>query len=83
MRRALSSVLIFLLVTSPLFGKERFQHAGPIHLDHDGEKWAKKSLDKMSDEEKVGQLFMIWLRARFFNVNDPDFLASRTKLRWC
>src|SRR5438270_9555815 len=81
MRRALSSVLIFLLVTSPLFGKERFQHAGPIHLDHDGEKWAKKTLDKMSDEEKVGQLFMIWLRARFFNVNDPDFLALRETIR--
>jgi beta-N-acetylhexosaminidase len=81
MRRAVSLILIFFLVTSPLFAKERFQHAGPIHLDGDGEKWAKKTLNKMSDEEKIGQLFMIWLRARFFNLNDPDFVALRETIR--
>ena len=81
MRRAISCFLTILLTISPLFAKERYQHPAPIHLDHDGEKWAKKTLDKMSDEEKVGQLFMIWLRVRFFNLNDPDFVTLRETIR--
>jgi len=31
----------------------------------------------MSLEEKVGQLFMIWVRAQFENVNNPDYLQLR------
>ncbi|MCU1272424.1 MAG: glycoside hydrolase, family 3-like protein [Acidobacteriaceae bacterium] len=49
----------------------------PVRLDHDGEKWAEKTLRKMSVEEKVGQLFMIWTRAEFLNVNSPAYLQLR------
>ena len=35
-----------------------------IHLDRDGEKWASKTLRKMSTDEKVGQLIMPWARRR-------------------
>ena len=49
----------------------------PVHLDRDGEKWAEKTLHKMSIEEKVGQLFMIWTRAEFLNVNNPAYLQLR------
>jgi len=49
----------------------------PVHLEHDGEKWAEKTLHKMSIEEKVGQLFMIWTRAEFLNVNSPAYLQLR------
>lgn len=49
----------------------------PMHLDHSGEKWAEKTLHKMSDEEKVGQLFMIWTRAEFLNANSPTYLQLR------
>ncbi|HZR57199.1 MAG TPA: glycoside hydrolase family 3 N-terminal domain-containing protein [Terriglobales bacterium] len=49
----------------------------PIHLDRDGEKWAEKTLRKLSVEEKVGQLFMIWVRAQFLNVDSPDYLQLR------
>lgn len=31
----------------------------------------------MSVEEKVGQLFMIWTRAQFVNVNSPDYAQLR------
>jgi beta-N-acetylhexosaminidase len=54
--------------------KRRVLTAAPIHLDNDGEKWAKKTLQKLSPEEKVGQLFMIWVRAQFLNVEDPIYL---------
>jgi len=32
---------------------------------------------KLSPEEKVGQLFMIWVRAEFLNVNSPQYLQLR------
>jgi hypothetical protein len=38
-----------------------------LHPDGDGEKWARETLGKLSLDEKVGQLFMIWVRARFMN----------------
>jgi beta-N-acetylhexosaminidase len=53
--------------------KERYQKPGPMHLDRDGEKWAKKTLHKLSPEEKVGQLFMIWVRAQYFSADSPDY----------
>lgn len=46
--------------------------ADPVHLDPDGEKWAEKTLKKMTLEEKVGQLFMVWCKADFFNVDSPQ-----------
>ncbi|WP_187148905.1 glycoside hydrolase family 3 protein [Candidatus Korobacter versatilis] len=48
-----------------------------MHLDKDGEKWADKTLKSMSLEEKVGQMFMIWSKAQFVNVQSPDFLKLR------
>jgi beta-N-acetylhexosaminidase len=56
--------------------KPKFQPL-PVHLDRDGEKWAQKTLRKMSVEEKVGQLFMIWTRAEFLNVNSPEYQHFR------
>lgn len=48
---------------------------GPVHLDKEGEKWAQKTLKKMSLEQKVGQMFMVWSHAQFLNVNDPEYLS--------
>ncbi|HYL13289.1 MAG TPA: glycoside hydrolase family 3 protein [Terriglobales bacterium] len=63
------------------YAKEKYQQPGPLRLDHDGEKWAKKTLHKMSPEEKVGQLFMIWVRARFLNLDSPDYAQLRDTIR--
>jgi beta-N-acetylhexosaminidase len=68
--------LIFLALAIPALAKPKFQPL-PVHLDRDGEKWAQKTLRKMTLEEKVGQLFMIWTRAEFLNVNSPDYLHFR------
>src|SRR5271157_571040 len=57
--------------------KERFLQPGPVHLDKAGRKWAEKTLRKMSPEEKVGQLFAIWVRAQFLNDADPIFFRLR------
>jgi beta-N-acetylhexosaminidase len=75
--RSLPALLLVLLMSATLFAKEKYQHAGPIHMDHDGEKWAEKTLRKMSTEEKVGQLFMVWARAQFLNSDSEIFAQLR------
>ncbi len=61
--------------------KDRFQQPRPIHLDKAGQKWADKTLRKMSTEEKVGQLFGIKVLAQFLNDADPIFIQLRDNLR--
>jgi beta-N-acetylhexosaminidase len=64
------------LLALPSSAKTKYQPL-PVRLDHDADKWAEKTLRKMSVEEKVGQLFMIWTRAEFLNVNSPAYLQLR------
>jgi beta-N-acetylhexosaminidase len=75
-----SRILAFLLLsalTLPLIAKDKdkdkYLKPQPIHLDHQGEKWAEKTLKKMSLEEKVGQMFMVWARVEFENVDSVEF----------
>lgn len=82
MPRALVLTLFSMLVTSQIgFAKEHFQRPGPVHLDKKGEKWARESLQKMSLEEKIGQMFMIWARADFMNVASPEYTVLRDAMR--
>jgi beta-N-acetylhexosaminidase len=78
-------LLIALVLAAPCFGKDkskdRFQQAGPIHLDKGGEKWVAKTLRKMSPEDKVGQLFGIKVLAQFLNDADPKWIQLRDKVR--
>jgi beta-N-acetylhexosaminidase len=59
----------------------RVQRPQPIHLDRAGRMWADKTLRKMSNEEKVGQLFMIWAKVQFMNDADPIWVELRDKVR--
>jgi beta-N-acetylhexosaminidase len=66
--------ILLLALSSPAIAGD-FQRVGPVHLDHDGEKWAQKTLKKMSLEEKVGQMFMIRLAMpQFVNLKNPEYL---------
>jgi len=77
LRRVLSVlILAVLFLPAAALGKTRYQPL-PVRLDHDGEKWADKTLRKLSVEEKVGQLFMIWTRAEFLNAASPDYAHLR------
>jgi beta-N-acetylhexosaminidase len=81
-RKILALVLIPAFSVSPAFSKdkaqkEKFQTIGPVRLDKDGEKWAEKALKGMTLEQKIGQMFMIWARAEFVNVQSPEFLELR------
>src|SRR5579864_7337076 len=75
LRRTFTLLTVFLLIF-PAFPKTKYQPF-PVRLDRDGEKWAQKTLKKMPVEEKVGQLFMVWTRAQFLNVNSPDYAQLR------
>jgi len=81
MRRTFVILLATLLLTTFAFAKDKYQRPGPIHLDRDGEKWAEKTLRKLTLEEKVGQVFMIWCRASFLNVENPEYLQLRDALQ--
>jgi beta-N-acetylhexosaminidase len=72
-------ILILLLspASAPASAKDKFQHAAPIHLTQAGDKWAHKTLRHLTLEEKVGQVFMIWCRASFLNVENPEYLQLR------
>ncbi len=81
MRRTLGFLLFAFLITIAALAKDKYQHPGPIHLSHDGEKWAEKTLRKLTLEEKVGQVFMIWCRASFLNVENPEYLQLREAMQ--
>lgn len=51
-----------------------------VHLDRKGERWANKTLQKMSVEEKVGQMIMVWAKVQFMNVDSPDYLQLRNEM---
>ncbi len=58
-----------------------FQQPAPVHLDRDGAKWAEKTLRRLSLEEKVGQVFMIWARVQFLNEDSREYLELRDAMR--
>jgi beta-N-acetylhexosaminidase len=81
MRRILAAFLFTLVLSLTTFAKEKYQRPGPIQLDHSGEKWAEKTLRKLTLEEKIGQVFMIWCRASFLNVESPEYLQLRDAMQ--
>ncbi|MCU1299163.1 MAG: glycoside hydrolase, family 3-like protein, partial [Acidobacteriaceae bacterium] len=86
MRPIFLSIGLILSTLIPVFAKDKKEspkphQPSPLHLDRDGEKWAEKTLHKLSVEEKVGQLFMIWVRAQFLNVDSADYVQLRDDIR--
>ncbi|HTC95418.1 MAG TPA: glycoside hydrolase family 3 protein [Terriglobales bacterium] len=72
-------LLLLLLLAIPSFAKD-FQKPGPIQTTSDAQKWADKTLRKLSLEEKIGQMFMMRGRAEFLNVTSPDYVQLRDQI---
>src|SRR6202023_4108014 len=81
MTRPIALVTLALSLTTFCFAKNKFQRPGPIHETQAGDKWAEKTLHKLSLEEKIGQVFMIWCRASFLNVESPEYLQWREAMQ--
>lgn len=75
MPRIFPAIFLALTLALPIFAKEKDKPRPPAPLKpaHD-DKWAEKTLHKLSVEEKIGQVFMIWCRASFLNVESPEYL---------
>jgi beta-N-acetylhexosaminidase len=74
--------LVFLLLVS--FGGVTTADAlavRPLANDPSGARWADRTLRKMSLEEKVGQLFMIWAKVDFMNFAGPDYVNLRDTMK--
>jgi len=52
----------------------------PVHLDRKGERWAQATLRKMTLEEKIGQMFMVWAKVQFLNPESPEYLQLRDEM---
>jgi beta-N-acetylhexosaminidase len=83
MPKTLLALLAVLALALPAFAKdkEKYSKPAPIHVSKDGEKWAEKTLRKLTTGEKVGQVFMIWCRASFLNVENPEYLQWRDAMQ--
>src|SRR5438270_1913850 len=81
MPKILALLLAAAALATPTFAKEKRQQAIPIRHTRDGDRWAEKTLRKLTLEEKVGQVFMIWCRASFLNVESPEYLQWREAMQ--
>lgn len=81
MQKIFGSLVIIIALASSSFAKEKYSHPAPIRHSDAGNKWAEKTLHKLTLEEKVGQLFMIWCRASFLNVESPEYLQLREAMQ--
>ena len=77
---ALASAL-FILFGSSVLSWEKSPESSALRSQSDGEEWAEKTIDTLSLEEKVGQLFMIRLRVDFLEVRSPEYFQLRNNIR--
>ncbi|HYG97588.1 MAG TPA: glycoside hydrolase family 3 protein [Terriglobales bacterium] len=73
-------LLLMFALASLASAKDKYLEARPIKLDRGGEKWAEKTLKKMSLEEKIGQMIMVWTRGEFVNVNSQQYIQYRDRM---
>ncbi|MDP9263096.1 MAG: glycoside hydrolase family 3 protein [Acidobacteriota bacterium] len=82
-RRLLPLLLLLAPLAFPpqVFSKDKSQQPAPVRLDRDGEKWAEKTLRKLTLEEKIGQMFMLRAPAEFVNLASPDYTQLRDSIQ--
>jgi beta-N-acetylhexosaminidase len=76
MPRIFLVILLALTLALPTFAKDKDKEKtkpAPATTSR-GDRWAERTLRKLTVEEKVGQVFMIWCRASFLNVESPEYL---------
>ncbi len=81
MPKILGLIILLIAIALPGFAKDKHSHPSPIRHSRDADKWAEKTLRKMTLEEKIGQVFMVWCRASFLNVESPEYLQLLDAMR--
>ena len=74
-------VLVVFIFCIPSVAKENYQRTEPIHITREGQRWAERTLARLTVQEKVGQLFMLRAPTEFFNVANTQYAALRDRVR--
>jgi beta-N-acetylhexosaminidase len=77
MRNSLLGLLIFIALAATTI-------AGDVPAavkDASGAQWADQTLHRMSLEEKVGQLFMVWAKVDSMNFSGTDYAKLRDQMK--
>ena len=61
--------------------KTRYQRIAPVRLSREGDVWARRTLQRLTLEEKIGQMLMIAARVQFLNVEGPEYQRLLGALR--
>lgn len=77
--RRWSRAAVMAVTTAALMAQGAFA-APPVHLDRKGERWAAATLRKMTLEEKVGQMIVVWAQVQFLNPQSPEYLKLRDEM---
>jgi beta-N-acetylhexosaminidase len=72
MLRNVTAAVLVLALTLSAFAKTKRPASAAVNPTQ-GDKWAAKTLHSLTVEEKIGQVFMIWCRASFLNVESPEY----------
>src|SRR5438445_2815955 len=81
MPKILPLLLFAVSIATPAFAKEKHVARSAIQHSREGDRWAEKTLRKLTLQEKIGQVFMIWCRAQFLNVEAPEFLQLHESMQ--
>lgn len=81
MHKILGFTVLVLSLAVPVAAKEKHASANSIRRTNQADKWAEKTLRKLTLDEEVGQVFMIWCRASFLNVDSPEYLQLRESMK--
>src|SRR5580700_608122 len=80
-RNPLPLVLLLALLGTAALTREKSRAAPPPpRLPSAGELWAQQTLQSLSLEEKVGQLFMIRMRVELLGDQSPEYLRLRDSI---
>jgi beta-N-acetylhexosaminidase len=81
MRNPLRLILILLVLAALATASPAAAKKSAAASDPTGTRWADRTLRKMSLEEKVGQLFMVWARVEFMDPSGPDYDRLRDEMQ--
>ncbi len=83
MRNSLRAILVLLVLIGVAIGAPAPGEVAAAAAANDptGARWAGRTLTRMSLEEKIGQLFMVWAKVDFINFSGPEYLKLRDEMK--
>jgi beta-N-acetylhexosaminidase len=81
MRNKFALFLVLLMLAGQAVSARADDVAAAASVDPAGAHWADAALHRMSLEEKVGQMFMVWARVDFMNFGGADYAKLRDEMK--